>query len=102
MILGASPGVIPRKSSKWNYNQIENENETQTKVPLESVLKDAYEKCVANQPDHFVNFPENKVTKLMKLPDGLQKKMKLESLTLRAVSTVFGEKFAKLRSMSVC
>ena len=67
--------------------------------PLEDAIREAFEETYAKDPEQYVPRPVTAGAKPLKLPEGLQKQIKLNHESDRSMNIIFGEKFAKLKAI---
>ena len=96
----ATPGVIPHKMKPINSNSNNASNLSATEAqPVEDAIRSAFEETYAKDPEQYVPRPVTAGVKPLKLPEGLQKQIKLNHESDRSLNIIFGQEFAKLKAI---
>ena len=103
---GATPGVISKRSKMNAINSTSNSNASDSLAtvaqPLEDAISSAFEETYAKDPEQYVPRPLSEGAKPLKIPEGLQKQMKLNPESERSMNFILQQKIAKLKLLSIC
>ena len=99
---GASPGIIAKRKTTINSNSYSNASNSLASEaqPVEDAIRSAFEDTYAKDPELYVPRPLSEEAKPLKIPEGLQKQIKLNHESDRSMNIIFGQKFAKLKAIS--
>ena len=99
---GASPGIIAKRKTTINSSSYSNASNSLAPEaqPLEDAIRSAFEDTYAKDPELYVPRPLSEEAKPLKIPEGLQKQIKLNHESDRSMNISSGQRFAKLKAIS--